>query len=237
MIKTDKDQSSNTIQVIYNLWLALATLLILSLTTSLFLLLLEPLFTNEPTGSISQPSGLALILSLIAAIMFSYPLLMFLTKEYFHNTFKPLFRSTIGWGLVSIIIGVTIASVIHQVSNLYPPQPGQANTFDIIQSSGFLAQLLLIFATVVLAPFFEEYLFRGLIFDSLLKRFDRFVAICLSAVVFMAFHLIEYYDYWVGLLAILILGFFLAIIKQRSESILNPMICHASYNLTILMLV
>lgn len=237
MIHDHKNPLNNSIQVVYYLWLALATLLILSLTTSLLLLALDPLFNDQTTDSIKHPTGIALILSIIGAILFSYPLLMLLTKEYFQHSFKPQLKTSKAWLFISLTAGVCTGFLIHQISSYYPPQQGQANTFDIIQNSGVEAQLLLIFATVVLAPFFEEYLFRGLVLDSLIKRFDTFVAILLSAVVFMAFHLIEYYEYWVGLFAIFLLGILLATIKLRSASILNPIICHASYNLTILLLV
>lgn len=232
-----KNQSNNSFQLIYDLWLALATLLILSLTTSLLLLLLDPLFNDNPSDSISQPSGLALILSLIGSLLFSYSLLVLLTREYFQQHFKNKLNTSLSWLLFSVVSGFVVALIIHQIIQLYPPQPGEANSFDIIYRDGFFAQVLLMLGTVVIAPFFEEYLFRGMIFDSIRNRFGTFVAIYLSAVVFMGFHLIEYYDYWLGLMAILGLGILLAIIRQRSDSLLNPILCHASYNLSILLLV
>ena len=231
------NKTSQTIQMLYTLWLALATLLILSLTTSLLLQLLDPLFAVEHHKITNQPNGIALILALIGAILFSYPLLMFLTRDFLVNDFIPLLKCRLFWLAISIIVGIMIGVGAHFLSRNFPPQTGQTSTFDIINNAGFTAQALLIGATILLAPFFEEYLFRGLIYDSIRKRFDTLVAIFLSATVFMAFHLIEYYDYWVGLFAILFLGVFLSILRLRSKSISPPILCHASYNLTILMLV
>mgnify|MGYP000026407333 CR=1 FL=1 len=236
MIKQPINKTNSNIQVIYHLWLALATLLILSLATSLLLLFFEPLFPAT-NGSVSnQPSGLALIVSITGSILFSYGLLVWMTREYFIKRFKPLLKSRFRWILVSVLTGVAIAVLINVVSHYYPPQPGDVSTFSLIKKDGAVAVVVLFVATVWLAPMFEEYLFRGLLYDSLLQRFGTIVAICASAVVFMGFHLIEYSDYWVGMSAILLLGIFLALLRQYSRSILGPILCHASYNASILLL-
>ncbi|GAA0208167.1 hypothetical protein GCM10009123_14570 [Kangiella japonica] len=237
MIKDKKQPHNSSVHVIYSLWLALSTLLILSLTTSLALFLVETLNSQSLNDSPGQQSGLTLIAALIISILFSYGLLFFLTKEYLYKVVHQLFSTSINWFLVSLVIGIGVAVVTLQLSQIYPPEMGRSSTFDIIKNGGFYAQALLIIGTVILAPFFEEYLFRGLIYDSMHARFGVYLAIFLSAVVFMAFHLIEYYNYWVGLAAIFVLGICLAAIRERSGSILNPIICHASYNLSILMLV
>lgn len=236
MIKQPNNKTDSNIQIIYHLWLALATLLILSLTTSLLLLLFEPLFPVTGRTVSSQSSGLALIASITGSILFSYGLLVWMTKEYFHNRFKPLLNSSVPWLLISIVTGIAIATVVNLVSHYYPPQPGDVNTFALIKQDGTIALTVLFIATVCLAPAFEEYLFRGLLYDSLRQRFGTIVAICASAVVFMGFHLIEYSDYWVGMSAILLLGIFLALLRQYSRSTLGPILCHASYNASILLL-
>lgn len=237
MIKNKNIPTKSNIQVIYNLWLALSTLLILSLATSLGLLLLEPFFADSKPSEYSRESGLAVIIAILFALLFAYAILAFLTKEYFKTALKTLFTTSFLWLFISALSGLLVALLSLQLSALFPPSLGETNTFEIIQSAGFIAQALLLFGTVLIAPLFEEYLFRGLIYDSMRDRFGINIAIFLSAVVFMAFHLIEYHNYWVGLCAIFVLGIFLAIIRERSGSLLNSMICHASYNLSILMLV
>lgn len=236
MIKQPINKTNSNIQVIYHLWLALATLLILSLATSLLLLVFEPLFPVINGSVSSQTSGLALIASITGSILFSYGLLVWMTREYFRKRFKPLLKAPFYWLLISVATGVAIAAMVNVVSHYYPPQPGDVSTFALIKQDGAIALTVLFVATVWLAPMFEEYLFRGLLYDSLLQRFGTIVAICASAVVFMGFHLIEYSDYWVGMGAILLLGIFLALLRQYSRSILGPMLCHASYNASILLL-
>lgn len=237
MIKDKKQPNNISINVIYSLWLALATLLLLSLTTSLAIFLIETLSSEAVNDNSGQPSGLTLIAALIISILFSYGLLLFLTKEYLYKVVHELFSTSIKWFLVSLIAGLGVAFITLQLSQLFPPDIGRSSTFEMIKSGGFYAQVLLMIGTVVLAPLFEEYLFRGLIYDSMRARFGIYLAIFLSAAVFMAFHLLEYYNYWVGLFAIFVLGVFIAAIREYSGSILNPIICHASYNLCILLLV
>ncbi|WP_223669788.1 CPBP family intramembrane glutamic endopeptidase [Kangiella shandongensis] len=211
----------------YYLWLALATLLCLSLTTNILLLFLS----DSP-----QPNGLQLIVAIIGGMLITYPLLMLLTKDFFYQQFTPALRTSFSWSICSVGIGVMLALLIHWFSRQIPGPLDPTNTFDLIKQHSFLAELLLIIVVSIFAPFFEEYLFRGLILGSLAARFATFNAIFTSAVVFMGFHLIEYYDYWVGLLAVFCLGILLGWLKQMSRSMLAPILCHASYNFCIILL-
>lgn len=234
-------QHQATLQLIHRLWLALATLLVLSLVSSLWLLLfsgdlprdLPSDLPNDPSSNNLSFSGLELIISLMVAMLITYPLLMLLTQDFFNNIFKPQLQTSPRWILVSLFVGAVLGIIIHILSNQFPKTNVEPNTFFIIQSHGLLAQVLLLTTVAVLAPLFEEYLFRGLILDSFVKRFDTLLAICLSAVVFMCFHLIEYYDYWVALVAMVVLGILVATLRLKSQSMLPPILCHASYNLII----
>ncbi|GAA4360452.1 hypothetical protein GCM10023151_12430 [Kangiella marina] len=179
---------------------------------------------------------MVLILSVTGSLVISYTLLALLTQEYLVTQFLPRLSLKPHRILIALASGAAIAYVVSFVSSQYPPQAGESNTFRIIQSSGLSAQSLLIFVTVLLAPLCEEYLFRGIIFDALKTRFTTFFAICASAVVFMGFHLIEYSDYWVGMSAIFLLGIALAFLRESSNSMLSPILCHASYNAGILWL-
>lgn len=118
----------------------------------------------------------------------------------------------------------------------FEPPSGIDSTFEHIISGGTTAKALLFISVVLLAPFGEEYLFRGVLLSGLSSRMRTISAILLSSVVFMAFHLLEYYGYWFALVAIFLLGILLAMLRLRSQSMLVPILCHASYNLIMLTL-
>lgn len=241
----DNPQTStkSNLPLVYSLWLAFATFILLSLLTSLSLLLLEAIF--EPTISSPSPtpstdnattSGLFLVVAIITAMLITYSLLILMTKDYFKSVFRPQMVTSLGWSVFSVAAGIVIAIIVHWLGATLPSDAQPSNTFDVIKDHGQISYALLIVLVVLLAPIVEEYLFRGVILDPLRARFDTLVAICLSAVVFMGFHLIEYYDYWVGIVAMLGLGVVLAIVRIKSRSLLNPILCHASYNLFIILL-
>lgn len=240
------DQPSNpqafpksNLPLFYSLWLAFATFLLLSLLTSLNILILEATFESffPSSGNENvQTSGLFLVIAIITAMVMTYALLMLMTKDYFKTVFWPQMVTSLGWAVFSVSIGIVIAIIIHWLGSTLPNDAQPSNTFDVIKDHSQISYALLIIMVVLLAPIVEEYLFRGVILDPLRARFDTLIAICLSAVVFMGFHLIEYYDYWVGIVAMLGLGIVLAIVRINSRSLLNPILCHASYNLFIILL-
>ncbi|AOE51034.1 CPBP family intramembrane glutamic endopeptidase [Kangiella sediminilitoris] len=216
----------------FHLWLALATLLCLSLTSTIILLLLQ---SGHPEG-LEQANGLHLVIAIGGGMLVSYSLLLLLTRSFYIEQFLPLLRVGGRWVILSIIVGIFFAAFIHYLSRELPGPESPSNTFDVIKQHSRTAEVALIFIVTVFAPIFEEYLFRGLILSSLIARFATFIGIVISAVVFMGFHLLEYYDYWLGLMAIFSLGILLGWFRTSSHSILPSILCHASYNLTIILL-
>jgi uncharacterized protein len=84
---------------------------------------------------------------------------------------------------------------------------------------------LAILLVCVLAPVFEEMLFRGLILRGFLARYPRWPAIVASALLFGASHL-NIYQFAVGVLIGLPLGWLYA----RTRSLIPCIALHAAYN-------
>lgn len=77
---------------------------------------------------------------------------------------------------------------------------------------------------IIVAPVFEELIFRGIILDGLLKQYTPKKAIVISAILFMLPH-------GVGLLGVFLGGLFFGWIYYRSNNIILTMMAHASVNL------
>ena len=77
------------------------------------------------------------------------------------------------------------------------------------------------------APFFEEIVFRGLLFATFRRRFGPLVSAFASALIFAAAH-----GYgWVGLVSVLWSGALWAWSYERTRSIVPGMLAHAIVNL------
>ena len=97
---------------------------------------------------------------------------------------------------------------------------------DIVWGGGGDAALAILSA-VVAAPFFEEAVFRGLLFATFRRRFGLVVSALASALIFAVAH-----GYgWVGLLSVLWSGALWAWSYERTKSLVPGMLAHAAVNL------
>ncbi len=93
---------------------------------------------------------------------------------------------------------------------------------------------LILIAAGVGAPLAEELLFRGLIFGVLRRSVFGFSgAVLISAVSWAVLHA-NYSVY--GLAAITLIGLYLAWLRERTGSLLAPIVCHGAYNSLIIFL-
>jgi Predicted metal-dependent membrane protease len=87
-----------------------------------------------------------------------------------------------------------------------------------------------VLSTVILAPLVEEFLFRGILFQQLLKKYSVNVAIVISAGIFGIFH----GQLWQGIYAFFI-GLIAAYVYFKRKSILLPICIHIGCNLMSLL--
>ena len=84
-----------------------------------------------------------------------------------------------------------------------------------------------VLSAVVAAPFFEEVVFRGLLFATLRRRYSGVFSAFASALIFAVAH-----GYgWVGLASVLWSGALWALSYERTRSLVPGMIAHAAVNM------
>ena len=97
---------------------------------------------------------------------------------------------------------------------------------DLVWGAGADAALAMISA-VVFAPFFEEIVFRGLLFATFRRRFGFIASAVVSSLIFAVAH-----GYgWVGLVSVLWSGVLWSWSYERTRSLLPGMLAHACVNL------
>jgi len=98
-----------------------------------------------------------------------------------------------------------------------------------IKSMGGGALTLFVVITVLLAPIFEELLFRGLFYPALRRRFGPTKAILLNGMVFGSLHFQPLF-----MLSLILVGMVLCYLYEKTDSLLTPMLTHAFYNAAVL---
>jgi uncharacterized protein len=95
---------------------------------------------------------------------------------------------------------------------------------------GGSSTVLAFIAAVVLAPVAEELLFRGLLFNALLRRRSVHVAALVSSVVFAVVHVDVAVSQPLALVGLTLVGLALAYAYHRTGSLLVPIAGHAAFN-------
>ena len=149
-----------------------------------------------------------------------------LKKDYFQFKFLSIKDSIVngvkGW--LTIVPFVLLISLI--MNTLISNQNGSNPLLEIVlNNKNSFSFILLFVTTTLLAPFFEEVIFRGILLPTLSRNFGIIWAIIVSAFVFALAHLS------VGeMLPLFVLGIGLGITRIASGSLLSSVIMHSLWN-------
>ncbi len=169
-------------------------------------------------------NGDAIGIAGIASGLFGIALILFLTKRWKGNDFKlqlglhtPAIRSILIW-LAAVVVLVLGLEFIGQQFDLF-----QSDFMERIWNNTTHYSWLFV-AVCIMAPVFEELLFRGILLDALNRTpLGMHGAALLSSVLFAVVHL--QYD-WSIMVAIVFLGLVLAYSRFYSRSLYVPIILH-----------
>jgi hypothetical protein len=111
--------------------------------------------------------------------------------------------------------------------------PGRQAVFDLLADPrvGAVTQALLVFVAVLVAPFAEEAVFRGVVFPVVLRNRRLFVALLLVNALFALLHL-----HPPSFLPLLAVGICLSCGMLATGSLLTPIVMHAIFNGEMLLL-
>jgi membrane protease YdiL (CAAX protease family) len=135
---------------------------------------------------------------------------------------RPFGSQAVAW------IGVAIA-VYLAFSALYVGLVGEPEQKDIAENFGAVPfQVLLI---VIAAPISEEICFRGMVFGGLRSRLSRLPAALISAVIFGGLHAFTGVE---AVPPLIVFGFILALLYEKTGSIVPGIILHMLNNIVAL---
>ena len=171
----------------------------------------------------------------------SYPLLFIPSMLYassmsrrsqFKKKYAPLDRST-HWTLpvagVSVVAVLSAAMLCDPLAFVLPPMPESLRQMMEALSGGPLWAGLL--CTAVFAPFFEEWLFRGIVLRGLLGKIGPLGAVLVSSLLFGLIHA----NLWQGIPAFLMALLF-GYVYCKTGSLKLTMLMHAVNNAASILL-
>jgi len=138
-----------------------------------------------------------------------------------------------GWRLwfLPAVIGLVCAwgAAWVMMSRAYQPSTPFHNMLASTESFGILFAFFVV--AVLLAPFFEEVIFRGFFFHVLSRLKGRLFAVAVIALVFALLHYDQYWGDWAAIAAVTVLGFVLTGLRAWTGSSLPSIITHYAFNL------
>lgn len=137
---------------------------------------------------------------------------------------KASLNEVIGWTFLGIFMayGAQIVAVLIEI-NLLNIKPGSENTEQIMEITKIAPAFIVIPA--ILAPILEEIVFRKVIFGTLYKRMNFFLAAIISSLIFGVIHLDLTH-----LLIYTAIGFVFAFLYVKTNRIIVPILVHMGMN-------
>jgi membrane protease YdiL (CAAX protease family) len=129
--------------------------------------------------------------------------------------------------------GVALSLVVMVIPPLMPEK--KSFPLEKMFNSPASAYAIAAFA-VMIAPFMEELLFRGLLFAFFEKHGGLTFAIVTTAILFAGLHIPEYWGAWNHVIMILIVGLTFSIVRGMTGSLTPSIILHLAYNGTLMVL-
>lgn len=137
-----------------------------------------------------------------------------------------------GLGVAGLVLVLTLAEMVNRAFGPYDAPEQYALQ---VSGSSLLVLVLAGVSAVLLAPVMEEVVFRSLLFQSVRRKLGLSAAMVIQALVFAYIHfeIVGSPPAVVGLVA---LALWLAGAFHRTGSLVVPVVAHATYNLSVLLL-
>ena len=134
--------------------------------------------------------------------------------------------STVGLSVVGIGVAM-IASVVSTHMRVPPDAP----IFEMLKDK-VVAEMIVVFG-IAIAPFTEEFYFRGLFFPVLQRNIGTTAAVLITSVFFALIHASQLANSLGPVFMLLIIGLLLTTIRARTGSLAASVIFHIAYNSTL----
>ncbi|MGC9503682.1 lysostaphin resistance A-like protein [Baaleninema sp.] len=197
---------------------------------SLLFPLIYALFDVDPANLESRGQAASILGGYFISAIAALSVLYYSVKPYFplkSEWFRLSLPKGLAWGFAGYLAAVPLVlgvSLINQ--EIWDGKGGSNPILEIALESGDWVAIACFFLTAsILAPVFEELIFRGFLLPSLTKYVPVWGAIVLSSLVFALAHLSVS-----EVLPLATLGIVLGVVYTRSRNLLAAMLMHGLWN-------
>jgi membrane protease YdiL (CAAX protease family) len=177
---------------------------------------------------------LALQQGMLFALLFGYlfaRIRIFAEKPFWHTIgwrpVPPPGSSQLAAYVLSALTGAVLATGMQFASLLFKPEsPPPIEQFFRTRESIFIMMGL----AVVLAPVFEETVFRGFLYPVLARTLGVPVGILLTGTLFGLMHAVQLWGAWWQLGLLIVVGIVFTTIRARTGSVTPAYFAHLGYN-------
>lgn len=189
-------------------------------------------------GSNIDINGLNVIYNLVVGIVVAIPLFLAFKNFIYENfrVFKNNLTENIIWVVtIGLLVSYGLSFVGEMIQNLLLQTSDSEATNQVLVEALVQSNFALMFIqTVIIAPFVEEMLFRGLIFNSLRQK-NIILAHIVSAFLFGLLHVYSYIlagdmSEWIKLIPYMTVGFSLSFAYEKRQTIFAPILLHSLKN-------
>lgn len=137
--------------------------------------------------------------------------------------------SVILWSVLGVIMALLAQGLAASIElEIFGIDPGSENTQGIMEMARALP--IFIILPAILAPVLEEIIFRKIIFGSLYKKMNFFLAALISSLIFAIIHMDLAHT-----LIYATMGFVFAFLYVKTKRIIVPIIVHAGMNTLVVL--
>ncbi|MGH9430401.1 MAG: lysostaphin resistance A-like protein [Terriglobia bacterium] len=132
-----------------------------------------------------------------------------------------------------LLAGIFLAFAVQLIPSILPDK----QNFPLLQIfTSPAADYAIAGFAIFIAPFMEELVFRGLFFEVFEARINLSFATVVTALLFAALHVSEYWGAWNHVLMIFVVGLVFSLARAATGSLVPSVMIHATYNATLMVL-
>lgn len=138
---------------------------------------------------------------------------------------------TIWYSFLSLLAIFFVSILYESLMNSLFGIEAPSSKIEILVGNRSISSNILLVVVAVIAPFSEEVFFRGFLYSAFKKSWGVNVALLLSSFLFAIVHL-ELYSF----IPLIIIGWLLAYLFEKTKSLLMPIFLHGVYNLILILI-
>ena len=200
-------------------WWVILTYIAMQLSGAIFVPILVHIFPDHQVEASIYYSIISFTIGLIIVLILMKP-----DMELSQTRSNWLTSNVVGWSILGVFMAYFAQAIATMVEiNIFGIKAGSENTQMIME----ITRTIPLFAIIpaVIAPILEEVIFRKIIFASLYKRTNFFIAALLSAFIFGIIHGEPEH-----ILIYASMGFVFAFLYVKTKKIIVPIIVHMTLN-------